>query len=61
MLNKVKIGAVIAVVLMVAKAFVPDLDIPEGLEDSLMLVIVFVAQFFIKETPTTVAGLKLNK
>ena len=61
MLNKVKIGAVIAFVLMLAKTFLPDLDIPEGLEDAFVLVIVFVAQFFIKETPQTVAGLKLKK
>ena len=60
MLNKVKIGAIIALILMGVKTFLPEVDIPEGLQDAFLLVIVFVSQFFIKETPGTVDRLTLR-
>ena len=60
MLNKVKIGMLVGVVLTVVKAFLPDLDVPSGLEDAVILVIMFVTQFFVRETEETVKGLTLN-
>ncbi len=60
MLNKVKIGIVVAFVLSVARFFLPDLNFPAGLEEAIVLIAVFVAQFFVKETRASVAGLELN-
>jgi len=60
MLNKVKIGALIGAVLLVLRMFLPEVDFPEGLQDAIMLIIVFVSQFFIKETPSTVNQLELT-
>jgi hypothetical protein len=60
MLNKVKVGVVVAFVLSVVRFFLPDLALPEGLEEAIVLLAVFVAQFFVKETKATVAALDLK-
>jgi hypothetical protein len=60
MLNKVKLGILIGFVLQVARVFLPDIEVPEGLADAVVLIVVFVAQFFIRETSATVAGLSLK-
>jgi hypothetical protein len=60
MLNKVKIGMLIGVVLTIARAFLPNVDIPQGFEDAIMLAVIFVAQFFTKETRSTVDNLTLR-
>jgi multisubunit Na+/H+ antiporter MnhB subunit len=60
MLNKVKVGVVVAFVLSVVRFFLPDLALPAGLEEAIVLIAVFVAQFFVKETPKTVAALDLS-
>ncbi len=60
MLNKVKLGMMIGFALQAVRFFLPDLDVPEGLADAMVLVVVFVAQFFVRETPETVAKLRLS-
>ena len=59
-LNKVKVGAIVAFILSVVKAFLPDLEIPEGLMDAIVLIAIFISQFFAKESAGTVARLKLK-
>lgn len=61
MLNKVKLGMLVGVVLTVMKAFLPDLSVPDGLEDAVILVVMFITQFFVRETQETVDGLTLKK
>ncbi len=61
MLNKVKLGMLVGFALQAARFFLPDLDIPEGLTDALVLVAVFVAQFFVRETKATVGDLNFAK
>ena len=57
--RKVGLGAVIGFVLLALKTFAPNffpgLEFPEGLQDAIMLVIVFVSQFFVRETNATKA------
>ncbi len=60
MLNKVKLGAALAAIIMVVRLFAPNVEIPEGMQDSIMLVIVFIAQFFIPETDRTIDKLTLK-
>lgn len=60
MLNKLKIGMIIGIVLTALRQFLPDVDFPAGLEDAIILLIVFVAQFFVRETKATVDGLSLK-
>lgn len=60
MLNKLKIGAIIGLILTIVRQFLPDLVIPEGFADAIVLVIVFASQFFVKESPATVAALVLK-
>lgn len=61
MLNKLKYGGLVAAILMVMRVFLPDVEIPEGFQNAIMLFIVFVAQFFVKEDEVTVSRLKLKK
>ena len=61
MLNKVRIGLVVGAILSALKFFLPEIDIAEGLQGAILLVIVFVTQFFVKETRTSVAGLTMKK
>ncbi len=61
MLNKLKLGGLLAAVIMILRVFLPDIDYPEGLQDAIMLIVVFVAQFFTPESAGTVARLKLRK
>lgn len=61
MLNKLKYGGVIAGIIMILRVFLPDIEIPEGLQDAIMLIIVFVSQFFVREDEVTVNRLKLKK
>ena len=60
MLNKVKVGIVVAAILSVLRIFFTDVTWTDGLEESVVIVIVFFSQFFIKETKETVAKLKLK-
>jgi hypothetical protein len=60
MLNKIKIGGLVAGVLMLLRMLLPDVEIPEGFQDALMLIVVFVSQFFAKESEATVGKLKLK-
>lgn len=57
-LNKVKWGVVIAGVLSAVKMFLPDVEVPEGLQDAILLIILFLSQFFIKETRETLSHLR---
>jgi len=61
MLNKVKWGGLIAGIIMLVRMFLPDIAMPEGFQNAIMLIVVFVSQFFIKETPATVSRLKFKK
>lgn len=61
LLNKIKYGGMIAFVIVLIRQFFPDVEIPEGFQDAIMLIIVFVSQFFIKENSVTVHRLKLKK
>ena len=60
MLNKVKWGAAVGVILMAAKLFAPEVDFPEGLQEAIILVVVFVTQFFVKESAASVDALALK-
>ena len=59
MLNKLKLGMLIGFALQGLRFVLPDMDVPEGLADALVLVVVFASQFWVKETDETVAKLKL--
>lgn len=61
MLNKVKIGIVVAAVLTLLKIFFTDVVWTEGLGDAIVLIILFASQFFIKESKATIAKLRLRK
>ncbi len=60
MLNKVKIGMLVGIALSAVRFLLPDLAIPEGLDNALVVVIAFVVAFFVKETPSTVRSLTLR-
>ena len=60
MLNKVKLGMLVGFGLQAVRFFLPDMDVPEGLADAMVMVAVFVSQFFVKETNETVDGLTLS-
>lgn len=57
MLNKVKIGMLIGIILSAVQFFLPDLDIPQGFAEAITVVISFIVAFFVKETDETVAKL----
>jgi hypothetical protein len=57
MLNKVKIGMLVGIVLSAVQFFLPDLELPDGLSEAVTVVVAFVVAFFVKETPETVANL----
>ena len=59
-LNKVKYGALVAVALTILRQLLPDVMIPEGLEDAIVLVIVFASQFFVKENAMTLSRLTVK-
>ena len=61
MLNKVRIGLVVGAILSALKFFLPEIDIAEGLQDAILLLIVFVTQFFVRETQASVARLTLKR
>ena len=60
MLNKVKIGMLVGIVLSAVQFFVPTVELPPGLSEAVTVVVAFVAAFFVKETPETVANLDTN-
>jgi hypothetical protein len=60
MLNKVLIGTIVNFVLQILNHFFPGVVIPEGFSEILITLIVFLAQFFTKETAMTVAKLVLK-
>lgn len=60
MLNKVKIGMLVGIVLSAVQFFLPDLELPDGLSEAVTVVVAFVVAFFVKETPETVAKLDTN-
>ncbi len=57
MLNKLKIGMLVGILLSAVQFFLPDLELPVGLAEAVTVVVAFVVAFFVKETPETVAGL----
>jgi hypothetical protein len=57
MLNKVLIGTIVNAILQALNIFVPGIELPDGLAEGLIVIIVFIAQFFTKETAMTVAKL----
>lgn len=59
-LNKVKIGMLVGILLSGVQFFLPDLELPDGLSEAITVVVAFVAAYFVKETPETVAGLDTN-
>ena len=61
MLNKLKYGSLIAAIIMILRVFLPDAEIPEGFQDAIMLIIVLVSQFFVRENEVTVNRLNLKK
>lgn len=61
MLNKLKYGGLIAAIIMVMRVFLPDVEIPEGFQNAIMLLIIFATQFFVRENDVTVSRLKLKK
>jgi len=61
MLNKVKYGGLVAGIIMVIRWIAPDVEIPEGLQDAIMLIIVFSLQWLVKENGRTVSRLKFGK
>ena len=64
-LRKVAWGAIVGFIVLALRTFGPDLlpglEIPEGLENAINLLIVFITQFFVRETPATVSRLVLKK
>jgi hypothetical protein len=60
MLNKVLIGTIVNAVLHALKLFFPEIPFPEGLSEALIIVIVFVSQFFTRETALSVGKLVLK-
>lgn len=57
MLNKVKWGIAVGVVLSALKLFLPEVDFPEGLQDAIVLIAIFASQFWVKETQASVGDL----
>lgn len=60
MLNKVKIGMLVGIVLSAVQFFLPDLELPRGLGEALTVVVSFIVAFFVKETDATLAKLDVN-
>ncbi len=60
MLNKVKIGMLVGILLSAVQFFLPELELPAGLAEAVTVVVAFVVAFFVKETDETVAGLTLK-
>lgn len=61
MLNKIRIGLIVGAILSALKFFLPEIDIAEGLQDAILLVIVFVTQFFVRETTASLESLSLKR
>lgn len=68
MLNKLKVIALVGVLLSVVRIFFPELDVPEdfeatvsGLIDALFVVVAVVAGWFTKESAAEVAKLELGE
>ncbi|MCI0705845.1 MAG: hypothetical protein L0241_32695 [Planctomycetia bacterium] len=60
MLNKVLVMTIVSSILAVVRVFLPDLPVPEGLEAAIGVIVMFIAGFFTRETPATVAKLSLK-
>ena len=60
MLNKVRFGVIVGAILSALSFFLVDVDFPAGLQEAIVLIAVFVGQFFVKETPETVGKLTLR-
>ena len=60
MLNKVLIGTIINFVLQMLNAFVPGLELPAGVAEGITVIIVFLSQYFTRETALTLAKLVLK-
>lgn len=61
MLNKLKVGILIAAIFTVVRVFLPDIAIPEKLQSAIVVIIVLASQFFVKESDVTISRLKLKK
>lgn len=68
MLNKVKYGIIITVVLQILRLIAPDVEVPADMEtmingiiNSVLVIIPWVMSYFVKETKVTTAGLTLAK
>ncbi len=60
MLNKVLIGTIVNAILQALHVFVPGVELPEGLAEGLIVIIVFISQFLTKETAMTASKLVLK-
>jgi hypothetical protein len=56
MLNKVLVGTIVNAILQGLKVFL-GVELPEGVAEGLIVLIVFLSQFFTKETAMTLAKL----
>lgn len=61
MLNKVKIMTLIAAIFAVIRTFFPNFGLPDGLEEAIGVVVMFIAGFFVRETESTVAKLDVKR
>lgn len=60
MLNKVLVGTIVNAILNAVRLFFPQVPLPEGLSEIIIVVIVALSQYFTRETAMSVAKLVLK-